>query len=64
MMVCSDEESMLAITKQLEKILANIIMRRLLLVEEQWMKEKCKIPILRSMLSMLVRETWMYKMQV
>ena len=56
MVVCSDEDSMLAITKQLEKILANIIMRRLLLLEEQWMKEKCIIPILRSMLSMLVRE--------
>ena len=53
MEVDSDEDSMLAITKQLEKILANIIMRRILLLEEKWMKETCIIPILRLILDML-----------
>ena len=53
MVVYSDEDSMLAITKQLEKILANIIMRRILLLEEKWMKETCIIPILRLILAKL-----------
>ena len=53
MVVYSDEDSMLAITKQLEKILANIIMRRILLLEEKWMKETCIIPILRLLLAKL-----------
>ena len=45
----NDEDSMLAITK----ILATIIMRRILLLEEKWMKETCIIPILRLILAKL-----------
>ena len=41
MVVYSDEDSMLAITKQLE----NIIMRRSLLLDEKWMKDTYIIPI-------------------
>ena len=53
MVVYSDEDSMLAITKQLEKIVGNIIMRRILLLEEKWMKETCIIPNLRLILAKL-----------
>ena len=53
MVVYSDEDSMLAITKQLEKILANIIMRRILLLEEKRMKDTYIIPILRLLLAKL-----------
>ena len=53
MVVYSDEDSMLAITKQLEKIVGNIIMRRILLLEEKWMKETCIIRILRLILAKL-----------
>ena len=53
MVVYSDEDSMLAITKQLEKILANIIMRRILLLEEKRMKDTYIKPILRLLLAKL-----------
>ena len=49
----NDEDSMLAITKQVEKILANIIMRRILLLEEKRMKDTYIIPILRLLLAKL-----------
>ena len=45
----NDEDSMLAITK----ILANIIMRRILLLEEKRMKDTYIIPILRLLMAKL-----------